>query len=113
MEELKDFLAIIGLSKFLKNSYEFLKDKNNIQKVKYYYYHRNSPKVFLAFLTGTGFLLLFENFLIYNLILLKFELSMQGMYIGMGVFLIFTIIPMLYFKKIYKDHKQDVQQYAI
>ena len=113
MQKLENFLAIIGLIEFLKRSYEFLKDKNSSKKVQSFFYHKNSLKVLAAYLVGTGALVLYINFLIYNIIFISFQLSNTGMFTGMLVFMFLTIIAVLTLSKFYHLHKNDVQKYAV
>jgi hypothetical protein len=113
MQKLENFLAIIGLIEFLKRSYEFLKDKNSSKKVQSFFYHKNSLKVLAAYLVGNGALVLYINFLIYNIIFLSLQLSNVGMFSGMLVFTFLTIISLLALSKFYHFHKNEVEKYAL
>lgn len=112
MQKLENFLAIIGLIEFLKRSYAFLKNKNISQMIQYYFYHKNSLKLLAIYLVGTGALVVYINFLIYNIIFLSLQLSNTGMFTGMLVFMFLTIIAVLTLSKFYHLHKNDVQKYA-
>ena len=87
------------------------KNPENVKiKLNYYFYHRNSIIIIYWFLTGTSLLLGLNNLLIFCLIWLKFNLSIEGFYLGVIFVLVFTYVPRRIFIKIIEDHSRDVKR---
>lgn len=111
MEHLKNFLAIIGFIKFTTSSFKYLKKKMKqpsfSQKIRYYFYHKNTLKYIKIFSRLSIIGLLFTGVVVFSLIWLKFNLSMQGFYLGFIVSLLLTSYPISFFKKMYQEHKRE------
>jgi hypothetical protein len=116
MENLKNFLAIINLIKFIKSAYKWIQNiRQNPEKarqdLRYYIYHVKSLKYMLAFIVFSSLIVFYFNILVFGLFWLKFNLEMKGFNFGLAYLIIFTFIPFKSFYNIYKDHVGDVKRY--